>query len=99
MVIGLLRAELHLPRAQSLKDKRSVLQSVKDQLRGRFNISVADVDSNETWQRASLGVAAAGAHQRVVEAILGDVAAWLRGCGLIAVIRLDADYLSGDLDA
>ena len=49
MVVGILQVEVHVPRAQSLKDRRSVVKSLKDQLRGRFNISVAEVDLTEKW--------------------------------------------------
>ncbi len=52
MVVGVLQVDVHLPRAHSLKEKRSVLNSLKDQLRGRFNVAVAEVDATEKWQRA-----------------------------------------------
>ena len=41
MIVGLLQLDVHVPRAQSLKDKRSVLKSLKDQVRARFNVAVA----------------------------------------------------------
>ena len=47
MLIGLLRLELSLPDALSLKDKRSVLKSIKDQQRNRFNIAIAELESSE----------------------------------------------------
>jgi uncharacterized protein len=53
-----LRLELELPYAFSLKDKRKTLRSVKDRLR-RKNISVVEVDRHEAWQRATLEFAAA----------------------------------------
>ena len=56
MVVGLLQLDLHVPLAQSLKDKRSVLKRLKDQLRGRFNVAVAELDHQELWQRALVGV-------------------------------------------
>ena len=55
MVVGLLSIELYVPGAQSLKDKRMVLRRLKDRL-AKFNVSVAEVDHHDLWQRAALGV-------------------------------------------
>jgi len=51
----LLSVELFLPDAQSLKDKRMVLRQVKDRLK-KFNVSVAEVEHQQLWQRAGLGI-------------------------------------------
>lgn len=56
MIIGVLQAELDIPGAQSLKDKRRVLRSLKDRLHRGFNISVAEVGNQDLWQTAQLGV-------------------------------------------
>jgi uncharacterized protein YlxP (DUF503 family) len=53
--IGLLTLELHLPYAHSLKEKRMVVQRVKERLRAKFNVAVAELDHQELWQRALLG--------------------------------------------
>lgn len=50
--------ELHLPHAQSLKHKRQVIKSIVDRVRKRFNISIALVDGQDLWQRATLAFAA-----------------------------------------
>ena len=55
MVIALLTLECHLPAARSLKDKRMVLRSVKDRVR-KFNVSLAETDHQDLWQRAELAV-------------------------------------------
>jgi len=56
MPIGLLTLEIHIPDARSLKDKRQVLRSLKERLRGRFNIAIAELDHQDTWQRAQIGI-------------------------------------------
>ncbi len=56
MPIGLLTLEIHIPDARSLKDKRQVLRSLKDRLRARFNVAVAELEYQETWQRAQVGI-------------------------------------------
>ena len=93
MVIGVLHVELHVPLALSLKDKRSVVKSLKDQLRGRFNIAVAEVDVNDKWQRASLGVAAVGDDRRYVESCLQSVVEWIRAHRAVELIRVEHELL------
>jgi uncharacterized protein len=57
MVIAVLSVELYIPHAQSLKDKRMVLRSIKDRLK-KFNVAVAEVAHQDVWQRAGLGIVA-----------------------------------------
>ena len=56
MAIGLLTLEIYIPDSHSLKDKRQVLRSLKDRLRGRFNVAVAELDHQDNWQRAQVGI-------------------------------------------
>ena len=56
MVIGLCTIELQVPESQSLKQKRGVLKSVVSHLRREFNVSVAEVDHQDSWQLATLAV-------------------------------------------
>lgn len=93
MVIGVLRAELHLPMAQSLKDKRSVVKRLRDQIRARFNVAVAEVEPSELWQRATLGLSAVGEDHGYVAGLLREVAEWLRADRAAAVIRIEEEYL------
>ena len=48
--------EISIPHAQSLKDKRSVVKGLKDRLRERHNVSVAEIDGEHTWQRATIAL-------------------------------------------
>jgi len=50
--IALLTLELHIPQAQSLKSKRSVLKSLKDRIRTKFNVSFAELGAHDKWQRS-----------------------------------------------
>jgi uncharacterized protein YlxP (DUF503 family) len=56
MFIGIARYELFIPASSSLKDKRQVLRSVTTNVRNRFNVAIAEVDHQDLWQRAALGV-------------------------------------------
>ena len=57
MFIGCLQVELIIPDSTSLKEKRMVLKSIKQRLQNKFNISVAEIDHQDLWQRATLGIA------------------------------------------
>lgn len=57
MFIGIGRFELFIPASASLKDKRHVLRSVTQKVSNRFNVSVAEVEFQDLWQRTALGVA------------------------------------------
>ena len=56
LVIVACEVQLFLPESQSLKDKRQVLNSIKERIHSRFGVSVAEVGDNELWQRSTLGV-------------------------------------------
>ncbi len=58
MFIGVCTIELHIPDSDSLKTKRQSLRSLKDRIRSKFNVSVAEVADNDLWQKVSLAVAA-----------------------------------------
>jgi hypothetical protein len=57
MIVGLLTLDLHIPEANSLKSKRMVIKSLKDRIKNKFNVSVAEVDANNLWQRSVIGIA------------------------------------------
>ena len=79
MVVGVCTIELHLPGIGSLKGKRQVLLSLKDRIKHAYNVSIAEVDANDLWQRAVLGVACVandGRHvNQVLESVLNTVRA------------------------
>jgi uncharacterized protein YlxP (DUF503 family) len=58
MFIGVCTMEMHIPESGSLKTKRHSLRSLKDRIRNKFNVSVAEVGDNDLWQKTSLAVAA-----------------------------------------
>jgi uncharacterized protein len=76
MPIGLLTLEIHIADAQSLKDKRQVLRSLKDRLRAHFNVAVAEMAHHDLWQRSVVGVvsisADAGHLEQSMEAIAAE---------------------------
>jgi len=73
MVVGVLRLELRLPDNHSLKGKRSVLRRIKARVRDKFNVSIAEADEHDIWQRAVLGVSQVGEGRDHVDACLREV--------------------------
>ncbi len=73
MIVGTIEIRLNLYEARSLKDKRRILASLKDRLRNRFNVSVAEVDSNDMIQSAVLGVAHVANNSRYVDSTLSKL--------------------------
>jgi uncharacterized protein YlxP (DUF503 family) len=73
MPIGLLTLEIHLPYAHSLKDKRLVLRKIKDRLRSRFNVSVAELEHQDLWQRSIVGVVSISSDRQNLESVLDAV--------------------------
>jgi uncharacterized protein YlxP (DUF503 family) len=73
MPVGLLTLELHIPDAHSLKEKRQVLRSLKDKLRRKFNVAIAELDHQDVWQRALVGVVTLSNEDRHVQETLQKV--------------------------
>jgi hypothetical protein len=71
--IGLLTLHLHIEHAQSLKDKRQVLRTLKDRLRKRFNVSVAELDFQDSWQSSLIGVVTVSASELFARQVLESV--------------------------
>lgn len=96
MTIGVYTLELHLPGSRSLKDRRQVLRRVKDRLRARHNLSIAELDEHcELWQRAGLMIVAVAARreglEKLFETVHGEVCAMVPG----EVMETGADFMDG----
>ena len=73
MPIAYLTLELRIEGAHSLKDKRQVLRSVKDRLRNSFNISIAEIDVTDLWQRATLGVVSISGSRDYLDGLMRNI--------------------------
>jgi len=65
--------ELRIEGAHSLKDKRQVLRSLKDKLRGSFNVSVAELEQSDLWQRATLGIVSISSSREYLAGLMQQV--------------------------
>ena len=73
MVVGVCTIDLHLPGTGSLKGKRQILLSLKERIKKAYNVSIAEVDGNDLWQRAVLGVACVANEGRYLNQVLEGV--------------------------
>ena len=67
VVIALPTLDIHIPHAQSLKDKRMVIRRIKGRLRTKFNVAVSEVDHQELWQRSQMSVVTTGSDDSYVQ--------------------------------
>jgi uncharacterized protein YlxP (DUF503 family) len=72
-MIAFLTVELAIESAHSLKDRRQVVRSLKDRLRSSFNVSVAELDGAELWNRATLGVVSISASRAYLDGLMKSV--------------------------
>jgi len=93
VTVGICTIELFLPDAQSLKDKRRILKSLLQRIRNRHNVSVAEVEHQDLWQRAGIAVAAVASAQKpidaMLQAILGEIESSLPG----HIVSHDVEFL------
>jgi uncharacterized protein YlxP (DUF503 family) len=92
MNVGVCRLRLRFAEASSLKDKRRVLKSIIDRVKGRFNVSIAEVDDQDLWQLASLGIAYISNDNRHANEVLSKVVDFIMGS------RVEAEILDYEIE-
>ena len=75
MPVGVLTLEIKIPYAHSLKEKRAVLRKVQGRIRARFNVAVAELDHQDVWQRATLGVVSISDSRKLLDSVFQQVLA------------------------
>jgi uncharacterized protein len=95
VVIGSLVVTLHVPESHSLKEKRQVVRSVVERVRRTFNVAVAEVDDQDTWQLATLGVACISGDGRHADEICQKVLRYIEdeGEALVTQSRFELLHL------
>nr|MBI3613456.1 DUF503 domain-containing protein [Nitrospirota bacterium] len=93
MIVGLCTVELYIPDAHSLKAKRQVLLSLKDRLRDKFNVSVAEVGEQDLWQKAVLGIACVANEGTHVNRVLDQAVNVIRSVPLVELVQVRIELL------
>ena len=94
MTVGCCTIELRIPASDSLKAKRRVVHSLKERVRNRFHVAVAEVDRLDDWQRATLGVACVSNDSRLADATLSKVVNWIEGSGDVLVVDYEIELVT-----
>ena len=93
MIVGAALVEIHVHGSRSLKAKRGVVRSIVARVRNRFNLGVAEVGGQDTWQRAVLGLAAAGVEAAAVRRVLEKAVEFIEDLHLAEVTNSDVQVL------
>jgi uncharacterized protein len=93
MFTGLLTAQIHLHGLNSLKDKRSIVKSLIERLRSRFNVSVAEVGDNDSRSSAIIGIAVVSNDKTHAASQLDAVERFIRGDGRFGVGEVEREVL------
>lgn len=76
-MVGTLKLSLYIQNNQSLKEKRKVVKSIVAKVHRKFNVSIAEVGSNDKWQMVDLGISAVGNDRRFVNSSLDTILSFL----------------------
>ena len=93
MVIGLLQVEVHYPGAQSLKEKRFVLQSLLDRVRRKFNVTAAEVEYQNKWQKSVLAVVHVNTSRAGADGVLSAVMNLMESEAEMQVTGVQTEFL------
>jgi hypothetical protein len=94
MTVGCCTLELRIPGSDSLKAKRRVVHGLKERVRNRFHVAIAEVDRLDDWQRATLGVACVSNDSRLADATLSKVVNWIEGSGDVLVVDYEIELVT-----
>jgi len=93
VVIGLVTASISIPEARSLKDKRSVLRSLKDRILNKMNVSVAEVGRQDQWQYAELAFVTVAAESEIVQGRMAEIGDFLRSTPRFVLVHFNTELL------
>jgi uncharacterized protein len=94
MVVGTLKIEFRLVDNRSLKGKRKVVRSMVDKVKARFNVSIAEVGSNDKWQKIELGISAVGNDKRHIDSSLNHVLEFLDMLCLAQIVNAEIEIIN-----
>lgn len=93
MTVGVCVVELYIPGKDSLKGKRQIIKSIKDRIRNRFNVSIAEIGEYDLWQKSVLGIACIGNEKRYVHIIIQKVVNLIRQTPSIEIINFSVEMI------
>ncbi|NLF25287.1 MAG: DUF503 domain-containing protein [Deltaproteobacteria bacterium] len=91
--IALLMLDLHIPEAASLKSKRKVITSLKERIRSKFNVSVAEIGELDKWQRTIFGIVTIGNDKKFVDSSINSVLNFVSTVGNVQIFDSKIEFL------
>lgn len=88
--------DLHVPESNSLKAKRAAIKPIIEGLRHRFHVSVAEIDHQDTWQRAGIGVAVVASSDGRLRSVIDDVERFVDAAPAIEVLDVTTTWFEED---
>jgi len=91
MHIGVCTLHLRLLESRSLKEKRRAIKSIKDKIRNKFNVSIAEIDRLDEWQWATLGVACVSNDARFTNSILSNIVDFINRTRMVELVDYEIE--------
>ncbi len=102
MFVGALKIEILIPGSNNLKDKRKIVKSLKDKIRYNYNVSVAEIDYQEKWQRATIGFSVVNERRGEIEILIEKIKKTIEENFEVIILNTDqyifpvGDYRDGE---
>ncbi|MFB3117774.1 MAG: DUF503 domain-containing protein [Myxococcota bacterium] len=93
MIVGAAIVEIRIHGSHSLKQRRGVVRSIAQRVSNRFNLSIAEVGGQDTWQRAELGLCGAGTDRQRVRALIESAVTFIEELYLAEIVAVDIEVL------
>ena len=93
MITGIYKISIHIPGSNSLKDKRQVIKGIKDKIRHNFNVSIAEVDDEELWQKSILGIACVSNQQNHIAEVFSQIINTIKNNAEIYILDSQIEFL------
>lgn len=94
MFIGVAEIELYIPQSHSLKEKRRVLKKIVDNMKNKFPVSVAEIDGNDLWQKAVIGVSMVSGDKIVIDRIFQKMSVFIDEMNVCEIITINKEIFS-----
>jgi len=98
MIVGTLEIEIFIPWSRSLKDKRSVIKSLQDRIKARFNVSIAEINYQDKWQRSLIGISLVNSKGRELDITLQKIRQMFQENGDFLIINEENELFVTDIE-
>ena len=93
MHVGLLRVDLRLPAAQSLKDKRRQILRLRERIKQKFNVSISEVGEHDKWQRLDLAIVMVNTDRVPIDQVFGKIISLIAGNSDVEILDQRVEYI------